>query len=115
MKKEIIIKYKKKKLRIFAEDCNFLGKFIGLMFSFRQKAKILLFNFKRKKKIKIHSIFVFYPFIALWLDDKNQVVDMKRVKPFMPRISPKKIAFKLIEIPINKSNKKITEFFFSRR
>ncbi len=107
MKKKITIKYKKKRLKITAEDCNLLNKFVGLMFSRREKSRILLFDFKRKQKIKIHSIFVFYSFIALWLDDKSRVVDLKIVRPFTPCVSPKKPVFKLIEIPINNFYKKI--------
>jgi uncharacterized membrane protein (UPF0127 family) len=101
MKKGIIIKYKKKKIKIIAEDCNFLKKFTGLMFSRRQNSRALLFSFEIKQKIRIHSFFVFYSFIAIWLDDKNNIVDLKIVKPFSPCISPKKPTFKLVEIPIN--------------
>jgi len=109
MKKEITINYKKKKLKVTAEDCNLLKKFIGLMFSRCQKAGILLFHFKKKQKIKIHSLFVFYPFIALWLDDKNSVVDMQIVKPFTFCVLSKKPVCNLLEIPINERYKKITK------
>jgi len=102
MKKKIIIHYKKRRIKIIAEDCNFLQKFVGLMFSRREKAKILLFSFKRKQKIRIHSFYVFYPFVAVWLDEKNKVIDLKIVKPFIPCISHKNKADKLVEIPINK-------------
>ena len=101
-KKEIIIHYKKRKIKVTAEDCNLLRKFIGLMFSRREKAKILMFSFKNKQKIIIHSFFVFYSFVAVWLDEKNNVVDMKVVKSFAPYISNKNKADRLIEIPINK-------------
>jgi uncharacterized membrane protein (UPF0127 family) len=77
------------------------GKVIGLMFSRREKAEILLFEFKKPVKMRIHSFFVFYNFIALWLDDKNNVVDLKIVKPFSPSGSSKKPFYKLVEIPIN--------------
>ncbi len=107
MKKTIIINYKNKKIKIIAEECNFLKKFTGLMFSKKEDAKILLFNFRKKQKIRIHSFFVFYPFIAIWLDDKNKVVDLKIVSPFKPCISSKDSAFKLIEIPINNNHKRI--------
>jgi len=115
MKKEIIIHYKKKKIKVIAKDCNALQKFIGLMFSRREKAKILLFSFIRKQKIKIHSFFVFYSFIAIWIDKKNRVVDLKIVKPFTPCVSPKKSVSNLVEIPINKKNKKILKNVISRR
>jgi uncharacterized membrane protein (UPF0127 family) len=101
MKKTVTINYKKKKLKIIAEDCNFLRKFTGLMFSRRKNSKALLFSFKIKQKIIIHSFFVFYSFIAVWLDDKNNIADLKIVRPFSPCIFPKKPTFNLVEIPIN--------------
>ena len=110
-KKKISIPYKNKKINIDAEDCNLFRKFSGLMFSRRENAEILLFDFEEKQKISIHSFFVFYPFIAVWLDKKNKIVDLKEVNPFAFCVSPKKSCFKLIEIPINKKNSKIVNFF----
>ncbi len=115
MKKKITINYKGKRLRLDVEDCNLLQKFTGLMFFRREKSKILLFRFKRKQKIKIHSIFVFYPFIVLWLDNKNHIIDIKLVKPFNICVSPNKPAFSLVEIPLNSANEKIEKILISRR
>jgi uncharacterized membrane protein (UPF0127 family) len=115
MKKELLIGYKGKKIKIVALDCNFFKKFSGLMFSDKEKAEVLLFNFKTKQKISIHSFFVFYDFLAVWLDDKNRVVDLKKVKPFTFCVSPKKDCFKLVEIPINRKNKKIISKFFTKK
>jgi uncharacterized membrane protein (UPF0127 family) len=109
--KKLIIGYKQKKTKIIVEDCNLFEKFSGLMFSRKETAKILLFSFRRKQNIAIHSFFVFYPFIAIWLDDKNKVTEIKIVKPFEPCIYPRKKSFKLVEIPINKKNKKYLKFF----
>jgi uncharacterized membrane protein (UPF0127 family) len=111
MKREIVIKYKKRKIKIIAEDCNFLKKFTGLMFSNRQNSRALLFSFRRKQKIMIHSFYVFYSFIALWLDEKNNIVDLKIVKPFSLCISPQKSTFRLVEIPINDYYQKIVKIF----
>jgi len=115
MEKKVIIHYKKKRIKIIAKDCNLLQKFIGLMFSRRDSAKILLFKFKKKQRIRIHSMFVFYPFVAVWLDKKNKIVDLKIVKPFNPCVSPKIEAYKLVEIPINKKHGKISKIVISRR
>lgn len=111
--KKITIHYKKKKIKLSAEDCSFFRKFSGLMFSRREKAGILLFDFKTKQKIRIHSLFVFYKFIAVWLDKKNNVIDLKIVNPFNFCVSPKKSGFKLVEIPLNNKNKKIAGLFCS--
>ena len=114
-KKKISIEYKNKKIKFYAEDCNFFKKFSGLMFSRRENVGILLFDFEKKQKISIHSFFVFYPFIAVWLDKKNKIVDLKVVNPFTFCVSPKKSCFKLIEIPINNENRKIVNFFHITR
>ena len=112
MKREITIYYRRKKRKIIVEDCNALQKAIGLMFSFRESARILLFSFERKQKIRIHSFFVFYPFAAVWLDEKNKIVDLKIVKPFVPCISHNGKADKLIEIPINEYYKYLVGSLF---
>ncbi len=92
---------------------NWFGKVIGFMFSRREKADILLFEFKKPTKMKIHSYFVFFPFLAIWLDEKNKVIALKEVKPFKLSFGIKRSFSKLVEIPINKKNKDIVEI--SRR
>ncbi len=89
------------------------GKVVGLMFSRREKANILLFEFKKPTKMKIHSWFVFFSFLAIWTDDKNNILALKKIKPFKLNVGIKKSFSKLIEIPINKKNKAIVEI--SRR
>lgn len=112
-KKKLTIGYKKKKVKLVVEDCNNWRKFSGLMFSRKEKAGILLFGFKQKQKIAIHSFFVFYPFLAVWLDEKRKVVDVKKVKPFTPCVYPKKNALSLVEIPLNKRNERIARVLIS--
>ena len=107
MNKQVLINFKGKKIKVEVEDCNSFRKFSGLMFSRREKAGILLFKFKNKQKIMIHSFFVFYPFVAIWLNENGEIVDLKKVYPFNPCISPKESSFMLVEIPINTKNKKI--------
>jgi len=89
--------------------CNRFERFLGLMFTQRKKARTLLFDFKKPMKIAIHSYFVFFPFIALWLDDKNEIIELKVVHPFNLLVLPKKSFTKLIEIPINKKYEEIIE------
>ena len=109
MKKEMNFFYKGKSFSVEAKSCNFFQKGIGLMFSRREKANNLIFEFNKKRKIVIHSFFVFFPFVALWLNEKNEIVDIKIVKPFVSYVSPSEKTKCLIEIPINKKNKKIVE------
>lgn len=84
-------------------------KFWGLMFCRREKAQPLLFEFKKPTKMKIHSCFVFFPFVAIWLDAKNKILALKSVKPFILNIGIKKAYSKLLEIPINKRNKQLLQ------
>ena len=97
----------KRTIEIDLKTCNWFERFSGLMFVQRKKAKALLFDFKKPTKIATHSYFVFFPFVSLWIDDKNKVMEFKRIKPFTLIIQPKKPFHKIVEIPINKKYEKI--------
>jgi len=90
---------KRRKIEVYKVPKWFEG--IGLMFSRRKKAKILLFEFKKPVKMAIHSYFVFFPFLAIWLDSKNKVLDLKIVKPFKIGVLPSEKFTRLIEIPLS--------------
>lgn len=89
--------------------CNWIKRFFGLMFCRRQNARILLFEFKKSGTIKIHSLFVFFPFLAVWLNNQNEILDIKLVKPFTFSVSSRKSYSKLIEIPLNSKNRQIID------
>lgn len=103
-----------RKINIKVKELNFIGRFVGLMFKGRN-ADNLLFNFKKEGRIAIHSWFVFFSFLAIWLDSKNNVVSYRVVWPFSTIILPRRKFSKLIEVPINKKNKKIIDFFVGER
>jgi len=103
------IKYKKD-IEIPVKKVSELGKLSGLMFRTKE-TKNLLFQFKNKTRLGIHSFFVMFPFLAVWTDKSNQVIEFRVVKSFSPVIRPKKAFTNLIEIPFNNKNKKIVEFF----
>ncbi len=92
---------------------SFFGKFKGLMFSRRENANAMLFEMRKPCKRAIHSLFVFFPFLAVWLDNKN-IVEMKIIKPFTFYASPSKKFSRLIEIPINNRYKKIIELLYPK-
>jgi uncharacterized membrane protein (UPF0127 family) len=93
-------KYKKKKVCLEVEECSGVMQGIGL--TFRSKSsRALLFDFYKPVRMAITSLFVFFPFIAVWLDDKNRILEIKAVKPFTFVCRPKKRFTKLLEIPIN--------------
>ncbi len=83
------------------------------MFTFKN-TKIRLFSYSKNSKIMIHSWFVFYPFLIVWLDDKKRIVAWKKVFPFTSCVVPPKKFRHFIEIPFNSSNKKILMNFISK-
>jgi len=89
------------------KDCNWWQKGIGLTFCRREKAKALLFDFKKNTKIKLTSWFVFFPFLAIWLDSDDKVIEKRIIPLWKFSISPKKEFTKLIEIPISRLYSKI--------
>jgi len=99
---------------ISVKRVSFFGKFIGLMFR-SVKSDNLLFEFRRECRLSIHSYFVFFNFLAIWLDDDKRVVEVKMVKPFTFSVRPKKKFKYLIEMPLNSRNKRIVEFFRRKR
>jgi uncharacterized membrane protein (UPF0127 family) len=99
-----------RKFKIDVEELGFFGRFSGLMFSRRESANVLLFDFKNNVNTPIHSLFVFYPFVALWLDEKNNVIEKMVVYPWNLKVSPSVGFRRLVEIPISLRYKKIIDF-----
>lgn len=91
---------------VFVRRVGLLGRASGLMFR-SSKIGNLLFEFSSEKRRAIHSLFVFFPFLAVWLDSKNRVLDWGIVKPFRFRVVPSMRFRKLIEIPLSKKNRKV--------
>jgi len=107
--RELCFKYKGKELKLNLKECNFFERFRGLMFRKKSFSDCLLFDFKKPVLWSIHSFFVNFDFIAIWLDDKNNVIETKKVKPFIFRIKPKQKFSKLVEIPMTKQNKNMIQ------
>jgi uncharacterized membrane protein (UPF0127 family) len=111
----IIIRYNSKNIKIKnVKKLSEFGKGIGLMFRRREKSPTMLFEFKEPNKMLIHSLFVFFKFGAIWLDDKNKIIDKKIVRPFKFSISSKKHFYKLVEIPLNNNYKKEIRIIFGK-
>lgn len=113
--KKIGFENKGRKINFLVKECNALEKIRGLMFRKNNANMRLLFNSKKKSRLRIHSYFVFFDFLAVWTDNKNNILEKRIVKPFTFSVRPKKYFYKLIEIPINKKNEKIIHFFVGRR
>jgi len=110
----MIIKYKNKNLQVKVKRVSELGKFTGLMFR-TTRTNNLLFEFSKDTNGAIHSIFVFFKFLIIWLDKNNKVQEYQIVTPFTVAISPKKSFRKFVELPLNRENKPITHFFVDKR
>jgi|TARA_Y100000310_G_C20645692_1_gene796415 uncharacterized membrane protein (UPF0127 family) len=109
----MIIHYDSKKIKVPVRKVSALGELTGLMFK-KKNTENLLFSFDKETQINIHSFFVFFNFLAIWLNDKNKIIDFKIIKPFTIAVKPKKPFRKLIELPINAKNKKILRFFVDK-
>ena len=64
--------------------------------------------------MRIHSLFVFFKFAAIWTDRKNKIIEMKIVSPFRLSVSCKKPFYRLIEIPLNSEYKKEIKLLFGK-
>ncbi len=107
------VTFKGKKIDIEVKKVSIVGSFIGLMLKSSNTAN-LLFEFNKIGTQTIHSLFVFFPFLAIWLDENNKVLNYKIVKPFTFRVESSKFTKKLIEIPFTYNNKKILNFFVGK-
>jgi len=110
--KKVFFSFKGKRFSFDARKCSVLSS--GLMFR-SSKTKPCLFEFERPRKFKITSLFVFFPFVAVWLDERNKIVDVKIVRPFTFEISPSRPFKKLLEVPVNKKNLKAVHSLVGRK
>ena len=97
----IVLKYKNRKIKIDVKRCNLFWMVRGLMFTRCEKARaLLLFDFKKPRSMKIHSFFC-PKFLAVWLDEENNMIEKRIVYPFNFLILPKRKFSRLVEIPCN--------------
>ncbi len=106
---KILVRYRGKTIRI---DCQRAGLF-GLMFKFSSFPN-LVFKFRKNVSIAITSLFVFFPFLVVWLDEKNQAIDFKIIRPFTLSANASEKFRSFIEVPLNSKNKKIVGFFVGK-
>ncbi len=103
------LRYKNKNFSLLVRKCGYSDEAFGLMFQKRENANALLFDFADRKRLALHSFFVFFPFLALWLDDNNRIKEVKVIKPFSFNRISKKPFSRIVEIPINKKYSKIIQ------
>lgn len=103
------IKKGKQEIEIKVKKCGCFRKAFGLMFCRREKAKALLFEFSKPEKFHLTSLFVFFPFICVWLDERNNIIDIRKIKPFKFHVLSRRFYKKFIEIPISSHYKEIIQ------
>lgn len=113
---KVYVSYKGKKIPIDVLKTGFIRKGLGLTFR-TKNTKNLLFDFNRQVTWQgnLTSFFVFFPFLTLWLNNKNKVLDFRVVRPFVFSIGQKKKFYKIIEIPLNKANFSLVKPFLSSK
>tara|TARA_Y100000310_G_C20352580_1_gene655093 strand:- start:230 stop:568 length:339 start_codon:yes stop_codon:yes gene_type:complete len=109
---KIYFKGKSKDIRV--KPMGVFQRFIGLMFKSKNCGN-LLFEFSSTARWKIHSFFVFFDFLAVWLDESNNVIEIRRVKPFTTGVTCKRGFKRLVEIPINVKNREIIGFLVGEK
>ncbi|MBM3200290.1 DUF192 domain-containing protein [Candidatus Woesearchaeota archaeon] len=81
---------------------NIFSKSLGLRFAKpleKGQALILAAEKESISETMIDMLFVFFPIDVLWLNERKEVVDIKKsVKPFTPLLIPKKPAKYVIEL-----------------
>lgn len=109
----MIIKKNSKQIKISVKKVSSLGKITGLMFK-TKNTKNLLFEFEKSTHMAIHSCFVFFDFLAVWVDGKNKILEYKIVRPFTACVRPRREFRKLVEIPLNERNRKVVKLIVGR-
>lgn len=102
--------FRQREIEVAVREVGIFSKWRGLMFK-RRSTSNLLFDFKQLGKHTIHSYFVFFPFLALWLDSANKIVAWQIVHPFTILVKSPKVCRKLVEIPLHKRYHDILSFF----
>ena len=107
------IRCKKKEFNVMVKRANIFQRLFGLMFK-SNKTDNLLFDFQKETNLSLHSLFVFFPFLVLWLNKDNEIIKSRLCKPFELKISTNKLFCKIVELPFNNDNKQIICFFVGK-
>lgn len=110
--KEIYFNSDKKNLKVNVRKCGYFNP--GLMFRTKNTSPCL-FEFKKPVKFKITSLFVFFDFIAVWMDKNNKIIEIKKIKPFTWSRTAKKSFFKILEIPVSLKYKRALKLLVGDR
>ena len=102
VKRKIVLTYKEKRFGLELKEMkNFFQKARGLMFRRSKNAEALLFSFNKPVDLALHSFFVFFDFIVIWINENGKVLEKRKIKPWKANIKTAKKYSKVIEIPFN--------------
>lgn len=107
------IRVRRKRFSVPFHPVGFFRRGIGLMFRTRETSN-LLFTFNRPCRVAITALFVFFPFVAVWLDDRYHVLEARLVLPFTLSVLPRRPSRYLLELPLNRRNLRITRFLVGK-
>ncbi|MEK6908796.1 MAG: hypothetical protein AABX23_01955 [Nanoarchaeota archaeon] len=112
----LVVSFNGRKIEFSVRQTGFFSRGLGLTFRTKDTS-ILLFDFSRAVTWQgnLTSLFVFFPFLTLWLDEKNKVIGFKIVRPFTFSISQKRKFYRIVEIPLNNSNFPLVKKFVSTK
>jgi|SRR3989344_6587504 len=113
---KLFVSFKGKRFPVDVCKAGFFRKGLGLIFRTRDTEN-LLFDFYKDVTWQgnLTSWFVFFPFLTLWLDDNNKIIDFKVVRPFIFSISQKKKFRRIVEIPFNDKNRDLIVRFIGEK
>ena len=111
----IIIRKNRRRIKVDVNKTGFIRMGLGLMFR-SHNTRNLLFDFQSEVYYRgaITSWFVFFPFLAVWLDKNNKAMESRIVQPFKTSILPKKPFYRLVELPINAKNRHFIDFLVGK-
>jgi|APSaa5957512576_1039674.scaffolds.fasta_scaffold104124_1 uncharacterized protein len=96
------VNLKSKDVNYKAKVCDdFFSKLRGLMFSKKLgKGECIILSNDHESRINssIHMLFVFFSLDVIFLDSEKKVVDIRRAKPFVSLITPRRRAQHVVEM-----------------
>ncbi len=108
------LNYKHRALKLNVHEVSSLGKYSGLMFH-SSSTQPLLFDFGKNVNMVLHSWFVFFPFLVLWLDEDMKILDFRVVHPFTFLIKSRKAFQYVLEVPLHEKYYDFFRFFVGNR
>ena len=86
MREKITLESGGRKIFLDGHVIRGVERYTGLMFTRKNEAEILIFKFRKPTRLAIHSFFVFFPFMAIWLDEKGRIIEKKKIQPFSKKL-----------------------------